>query len=165
MAETPVPQYLPKLYLRLRGQINIDQMQIAEELLQSADLIMTCAEHCAMAMAERDVKAADLKVVAAKQAASYRKRLVGGKARSETEIKSLVEGDDAVAAATEEYETARLSAALWSALVNAAQAKHSALKRAAEMIVTGYLTTTSITNNRRREVSDVRNRRRGAGND
>lgn len=157
---SPEPSYLPKLYRKLRDAIRIDQMRVSDELMESADLVMTCAEHCAMAMALRDEKAADVKVVSAQRAAVYRKRLVNGKARSETEIKSLVEGDEQVAATTQIYEEARLSAALWSALVNAAQLKHSALKRVAEMIVSGYLTTPSIVGNRRKELNEARTKRR-----
>lgn len=156
------PQYLPKLYRKLRADIRIDQMRVADELMESPDLVMTCAEHCANANAVRDEKAGNVKVVTAQRAASYRKRLVNGKARSETEIKSLVEGDEAVSNAIADYEQSRLDAALWTALVNAAQLKHSALKRVAEMIVSGYLTTPTIVGNRRKELTDSRRERREA---
>lgn len=158
--QPPNPTFRSKLYERLRGEIVIDQMRIPEELIASADLVMSCAEHCAEAMAARDRLANDVKVVTARRAAQFRKRVVAGKARSETEIKSLVEGDPDVAEATEAFEQARTDAALWSALVNAAQLKHSSLKKAADLMLGGFLTTTHIVGNRRKELNEGRKRRR-----
>lgn len=148
------PTYKPSIYYELRQRATrMDPLRLGEEIIELPDLIMTVGEHLATVQAARDIAVNDLKVAQATAASMLRRDVKPGeKPKSESQVTADVPKHPLVKKAMEEVERTKLDAALWTALMEAAQSKQSALKRLTELIVAGYLSSASFATARRVEV-------------
>jgi hypothetical protein len=149
------PDLETEAYVRLRESLRVDLMRLGEDLVELPMLIMEAGEYCSIAISRQDQAANDLKERTAEAADKLRQSLTAegtGKAASETRVTAALPKHKLVIAATRELEAAKLDRQLWAALVDAARAKQSALTKACDMTMAGYLAPSAAYNDRKKEL-------------
>lgn len=150
--EQRVPINDPR-YRRLRARLAIDYNKLDDEIAEAAMLIQEAAEGAADALRKRDGAKHTLDVVSAKT----RRVLASGEEKmTEKALDAALQVTRTVREAQVAYDDAKLVAALWSALADSLRDKASLLRRAAELIVAGFMTPTTIYEDRRRDMAAQR---------
>jgi len=128
-------------------QVTPNAIQEAGELVAAADMIRDQAKNAVLvAMAEAGER--------------MRLVLVGGKEPSQVKIDSMMPLDPEVQAAKQVVSTSTYEADLCAALFRALETQARLLGKAADMVVSGYLTPTALNDQRRAQANDERQRAR-----
>lgn len=143
-----------KVYKDLRTRLRIDAMQLDQELIEHPMRLQTVVEYAADALQIRDAAKNALDV----QIADTARRLRAGTEEklSDTKVASLLLLEDDVKVATQELEDARHDLAYWQGLADSYREKGSALKRIAELTISGYLAPNAAYQGRKEEMAAKR---------
>jgi hypothetical protein len=150
-----IPTYKTELYKKLRRKLPLDLLGISEDVQEIAQLIQMAGEISATANEIREATKEDLERTISQEAEKL--RLIPtpkGKDRSESMIASQVQLSDLVAEKKKDLGEARLDAALWNTLVDGLRSKSAMIRVTADLLNSGYLTSSSILEKRR---EDIRN--------
>lgn len=142
-----------KLYDRLRAALVLDKMRLDDELIELPPNTQDAAESCADAVNRKETSAAWLKLVTAQ--AAMRLRILD-KTKSEARITAEAPLELDVIEASQNHEECRAEAAKWQALVSSWDVKRSALRAICELISSGYISSASITEGRREDLTEKR---------
>lgn len=146
---------------RIKSEIPISMANIDDHIMQLPSLLMEAAEHTARAIKARDLAEHELKVTASLVAEEI--RLEKADKISEAKITSLIPLNGDYNQARELLEERRTDAALWQSLVDAIRTKQSALKMTTDLIISGYLTKTTIHTDTRAALAEQRRQERPNG--
>lgn len=156
LPEDEVPSFRKERFNFLKSKIRLDLLCVDEALEEIAVLVQDAGECCALANEIRDAAKSDLALAEAEESDRLRKMTSqSGKSPSEQAILSQLPLAWRVKQAIKEYSDARLDAAFWSTMVNALMTKSSAIRTAADLITSGYLTTSFILDKRRQDIRRV----------
>lgn len=140
-------------YADLRSKLRIDELRLSDELMEQPFLVQQCAEHAAEAIQIRDAAKFDLDIATADVARLMRGTPdESGKVPSESAILSRLPLHTSVQKANGALDDAKRDAAIWTALVDSMRDKGSALRRAAEMLLAGFLAPNAAHQTRRQEI-------------
>jgi hypothetical protein len=153
-----VPRHKPDKYTWLKQYTPIDLLTIDEQITQMPVLIQECGECTSQAIEIREMAKSDLERIGAIVSNQLRSQLDGkGNPPSEQKIGSKLPAEAEYIEALASLSEARLDAGLWTSLMEALRVKSSSLKVSADLMVSGYITQSSILARRR---SDLRERPR-----
>lgn len=130
-------------YARLRALLPIDSQQIGEELVKHPQILLETLEYVVQASSRMEAYAADHKIAVTIEAAKIREVLVNNRKRAETEILAEALLCEEAQAALGTMQDAKADLSYWQALAESMRAKLSAMKRIAELVCSGYMTTGS----------------------
>lgn len=151
-----VPTYKPDIYNWLRRRLPLDLLGISEDVQEIASLIQKAGELSAMANEIREATKEDLERTVAQEAEKLRiTPTPKGKDRSESMITSQVPLSNLVAQKKKDLGEARLDAALWASLVDGLRSKSAMIRVTADLINSGYITTSSILEKRRKDIRNA----------
>ena len=152
-----IPEYKAHEYVWLRNKLQLDLCNIDDEIMEIPSLIQQSGELTSTAIEIRESAKDDYEREKAKAADILRNTHdPDGKKRSETAIQSQLLLSDNVDKAGKELSKARVDAALWQSLTEAFRSKNSAIRVVADLVNSGYLTTSSIYEKRRKEIRNAR---------
>lgn len=147
------PSYKPHEYVWLRRRLTLDLCNIDDEIMEIPSLIQQAGELTSTAIELRELAKEDYEREEAKAADILRTTPdTKGKQRSETAIQSEIPLSDDVKASLVELSRCRLDAALWQSLTEALRSKNSAIRVVADLLNSGFLTSSSIYDKRRKEL-------------
>jgi hypothetical protein len=150
------PDFRRERFRFLKNKIQLDLLSVDEALEEIATLVQDAGECVALANEIRDAAKNELAVAEAEEADRLRQTTtIKGKPPSDYAIPSMLHLCESVRKASQVYSDARLDAALWATIVNGLMTKSSAIRTAADLISSGYLTTNHIYSKRRQEIRDV----------
>ena len=144
-------------YMLLRARLRFDPMRLNEELIEHPMVLQEACEACVEAIKQRDQLNNYLSFVEAEVSEQLRPA-PDGKWRSETMVKSMLPNQPKIMDATVRLEDAKALAGRWTALVESLRAKGSSLKRMAELITVGYMTSNSVYEERKADIQQQRRR-------
>lgn len=150
-----LPVFRPEKYKWLRVQLHLDLLNLDEEIMKIPVLLEEAGECTALAIEIRETAKEELERVAAEVAGQLRIPDDKGKSRSETMIASMMPVEHEYLDAQESLRTARLDAGLWMSMTEAIRTKSSALRVTADLVSAGFMTGSSILQNRRREIRNA----------
>lgn len=150
------PSFKTDTYNFLRSKLPLDLMTIEESLVEMPTLVQQAGEATSAAIEIRDTAEEELKQTKAQVANDLRRELVNNKARSESTIDSMIPLDERFLRKQEELSTARFDASLWMGLVESLRRKDSAIRTAADLLNSGFLTRDFITSKRRSDIRSVK---------
>lgn len=133
----------------------MDLIDIDEELIRMPVLIQDAGESCAIANELRESAKEEFERMKAHIAQQVREAPTTGKARSETMIESQLPLYEPYKLKQTELGQARLDAALWMTIIEALRAKSMAMRVAADLLNSGFITSDHVRNKRRREIREV----------
>lgn len=152
-----MPSFKPENYIWLRRRLPIDTMDLGQEISDMPTLVQEAGEITSQAIEIREAAKEDVDRVIAQEADKLRNApRPSGKARSETGIASEVFLSPLLESAQKELRVARLDASLWQTLTESMRRKDSAIRVIADLLNSGFLTSSSFTNKRRQEIRDVK---------
>jgi hypothetical protein len=160
---------------RLRAAVRINMMRIDEELIENPSNLMECGEQVAFAANFRDTAHNGVEYAEAIAADELRRELIEpvpepgdedrdpparkkpgtGKRRSEAQIKSEIPNYPAVKRAQRRLEDAKLEFSLWMAIMEGLRAKSASLENVSRLIISGYISNSSVTAVRRAEIRNA----------
>jgi len=151
-----VPSYKPHEYIWLKRRVGLDIPSIDDEVMEIPSLIQQAGELTSTAIEIRELAKEDYERAKAHAAETLRNTSdPKGKQRSETAIQSQLILSPEVEQRGKELSASRLDAALWQSLTEALRSKNSAIRVVADLLNSGYLTSSSITEKRRRDIRNV----------
>lgn len=151
------PAYKPHEYVWLKKRLSLDLCNIDDDIIELPQLIQQAGELTSVAIELREVAKDDYERAKAHVADTLRNTPdPKGKQRSETTIQSQVLLDGELEDRSKELSKCRLDAALWQTLTEALRSKNSAIKVVADLLNSGFLTSSSIYDKRRRELRNAR---------
>ena len=152
-----VPVYKPHEYIWLKRRLALDLPNIDDDIMEIPSLIQQAGELTSTAIEIRETAKEDYERAKAHAAEILRNTSdPKGKQRSETAIQSQVVLSPEVEQRGKELSTCRLDAALWQSLTEALRSKNSAIRVVADLLNSGFLTSSSIMEKRRREIRNVK---------
>ena len=156
-----MPASTDPTYMRLRGALQIDPLQLDREFTEHPMLLMEVMEAAASANDERDKLKQMLSIVRAQTAAKLRSEQFEDskgnlKSKSESQIGSEIDMQDAVIEAEADYDAARFDASLWTALYESTRAKGHSLRELAALTLSGFLAPSAAYNKAKQEIAEVR---------
>lgn len=154
MDEDIKPTFRTSKYEWLRSHAQLDLMDMDEQVMQMPVLLQEAGECTALANEIRERAKDTLKHTAASLAHALREDKSNGK-RSESTIEASVPIYPEYINKLTELSTARLDASLWEALTDALRSKSMAIRVAADMLTSGWITADYIRNKRRREIREA----------
>jgi hypothetical protein len=137
-----MPTVLEKIterYLHLSGKLKINLAEIDREIMVAGQLLQECAELSADATNEEQIARRALDVISSEAAARLREPKEGMKEKSESRIASEVPMQEDVQAARAYYIETQHKSKICDALVYSMREKSGLVKKAADMIVAGYI--------------------------
>ncbi len=140
-------------YDELKQKLLIDEMQLDQELMQFPMDLQTVSEFCAEAIQLREASKRDLELT--KALASVKLRNDDDRI-SEAKILSLLPLDQELQEAQDRFNDATYDAALWQSLVTSYSEKGTSVRRICEMMLAGYLTPSSVYEQRKEEMNRQR---------
>ena len=147
------PSFQREKYVWLRGKLYLDLLMIDEELIQIPSLIQEAGEMTSTAIEIREAAKDDLDKTTAQVADTLRcTPNPKGKDRSESTIQSELPLSPLIEEKKKAYGNARHDAALWSTLTESLRRKDSAIRVVADLLNSGFLTTSSIMSIRQKEI-------------
>lgn len=149
-----------KAYERIKSAVPIDMARIDEHIIALPMLLMEAGELCGRAIRTRQEAEHELKVSASMAADLLRS---ANEKISEARIASEIPLNEDYDKARRQLETARSNESQWQTLVDAIRMKQSALKMTTDLIVSGYLTSSSVAASGRAEMAQQRIERRRVG--
>jgi hypothetical protein len=150
------PDFRRERFRFLKNKVQLDLLSVDEALEEIAVLVQDAGECVALANEIRDTAKNELAIAEAEEADRLRQTTtIKGKPPSDYAIPSMLHLCDSVKKATEAYSGARLDAALWATIVNGLMTKSSAIRTAADLISSGYLTTNYLREQRRAQIRGV----------
>lgn len=152
-------------YERLRQALRIDPMRIDEDLIELPPLLQEAGEFTAEAARARDRAEFNLKTTLAEVADAIRTDPDRPKQPSEAEIDKRLPMDKEVIDAQEKLVTAKYEFSMWMSVVEGLRSKGDSLKTTANLIVSGYVSSGAAYSDRRRELHEKRQNRKGASRD
>jgi hypothetical protein len=155
--DTVIVTFKPEKYLWLRSRLQLDLMDVDTQVMELPVFIQEAGEIVAQANELREAAKDDLERTKAGVAQTLRQELEpNGKVKSESKIESQIPLQADYIAKLEQLSIARLDAALWASIVDALRAKSMAVRVAADLLNSGFLTPDYIRNKRRREIREVK---------
>ena len=152
-----VPSYRPHDYVWLKRRLSLDLMNIDDDIMEIPSLIQQAGELTATAIEIRETAKEDYDRAKAQAAELLRNTTdPKGKQRSETAIQSQLGLSPQVEQRGKELSSCRLDAALWQSLTEALRSKNSAIRVVADLLNSGFLTSSSIIEKRRRDIRNVK---------
>jgi len=145
--------YAIEAYSRLKSRLAIDKLRVEDELMETPSMVQEAAEHTGEAIQIRDALKHALDIATAE---GMRELRLGEEKLSDKKMEAEVMLLPSVQEAQVALEDAKRDAFIWSALCDSMRDKSSALRRIAEMIVSGYMTSSSVYAERKQEMNDKR---------
>jgi len=155
MDENISPTFKKERYEWLRTKTALDLFEIDNEVIEMSVLLQEAGEYTALANEYKERAKEELIRTSAAIAHSMRFDMSDGKKKSETTIESMIPIYPEYIAKLQELDSARLDAALWSSLTDALRSKSMAIRVAADLLNSGYLTPDYIRNKRRKEIREA----------
>ena len=148
-------------FTRLRKRLFIDAMNIDDELIEYPQILMEVSTHVADLIRTRDQTRHDAKVARAKAADEIRREPLGEgeKARSETQINSLLDQHPGVIRAERQQIVVAHECQLWQGLLDSMQEKGKAMRTMGQLMASGYLAPSAVYEQRKDDLSRERERR------
>jgi hypothetical protein len=141
-------------YDRLRGRLQVEPHNIDRDVIELPSQLLEAITCEVEAMNVRDVAKNVLEFVRAQEMTRLRDVLVIDEnqkplKRTEGQFKELCELEDAVQQAVADLETAKYVYELWRGLTESLREKSNSLKRLNELTIAGYITPSSLHEQRR----------------
>lgn len=152
-----VPAFRAAEFVWIKRRLGIDMLAIDEEIIELPNLIQQAGEYTAEAANAQEMAENELKSVMALVAEQLRaKKNIHGKNRSETQIGTELPASPEVKEHQDIVAKARLDAKLWSILMESLRKKDSGIRTIADLLNSGFLTTATIMEKRRKEIRQVK---------
>lgn len=149
------PDFRKERYFFLKSKARLDLLNVDEALEEIPFLIQDAGECAALANEIKDTAKSELSLAEAEEAERLRGIQINGKYPAEQAILSKIPLCTQVQQKQSQLSQARLDASLWATVVNSLMTKSSAIRTAADLINSGYLTTDYIYKKRRKEIREV----------
>jgi hypothetical protein len=149
------PKFRTEKYRWLKTQLKIDMLNIDQDIVELPVLLQEAGECTALAIEIRESAKEELEHTSAELASLLRVTDEKGKSRSETMIASLIPLEQDYKDKLASLSEARLDGGLWMAITEAIRTKSSALRVTADLVAAGFMTSSSILQNRRREIRNA----------
>jgi len=154
MDENISPTFKKERYEWLRTKTALDLFEIDNEVIEMSVLLQEAGEYTSVANETRDRAKEELQATVAAISHGLREDKTAGK-RSESAIESLIPIMPGYAEKLQALDTARLDASLWASLTDALRSKSMAIRVAADLLNSGWLTVDYIRNKRRKEIREA----------
>lgn len=147
-------------YNRLRFYLGIDLMDLEQAFMTTPRILQDAGELAAAADAVENLTKHALEVTRAETADRLRQSASASSGRelSEARINSLLPLHEEVREAVRAYDDAIRQAQICQALYKSLEVQSRLLTKAADMLISGFITPTSIHDARRAEINRVRRR-------
>jgi hypothetical protein len=143
-------------YYQLQQYLGIDLSELEDAFMKTPRVLQDAAELAARADFVHSVAKHTLEIVKAEAGARIRAVLVGGKEPSEARIAASVPLDEEVKQAFRAIDDAAYEADICTALHKSLHEQVYLLNKAADMVLAGFITPTSINEHRRAQIHAVR---------
>lgn len=152
-----VPTYKAHEYVWIRNRVHTDLLALDDEIIETPTLIQQAGEITCTAIEVRETTKNELEYVLSQSGEQLRNiPLPAGQRRSETAISSQIYLSPEVQAKQNELSEARLNASLWSNLTESLKSKNMGIRVAADLINSGWLTSQSVMDKRRKDIREVK---------
>lgn len=162
MDHDAIPSFRSQKYVWIRSKTRLDLLDIDTALSEIPVLVQEAGECTSIAIEIREQMKVELNVVEAQIAHELRSTVLeSGKRRTDTAVASQIPLDENYKKKEAELSEARLDAALWQSLTEAVRTKSAAIRVAADLLNSGFLTSDHILDKRRKEIRNVKQESNG----